>query len=99
MSQTTITAGQSLVDVAIQELGSVEALFDLADAAGLAITDLPEPGAVLPVPASASAAPAIASYFAGRAQRLNTGAPPALAQLVALDFDQLDFSHTTQDFS
>lgn len=70
---TIISAGQSLLDVAIQELGSVEALFDLADAAGLAITDSLAPGAVLQVPVSTGAAPAVASYFAGRGQRINTG--------------------------
>ena len=82
MSQTLITAGQSLLDVAIQELGSVAALFDLADAAGLGITDALTPGQLLAVPTSPAAAPALAAYFAGRAQRINTGDTPALAPAV-----------------
>ena len=78
MTKTTIiTEGQSLLDVAIQELGSVAALFDLADAAGLAITDVLTPGRVLEVPASAATRPELVSYFAGRAYRVNTGDVPA----------------------
>ncbi|MDO7877388.1 hypothetical protein Q5H93_21785 [Hymenobacter sp. ASUV-10] len=76
-THTIITAGQSLLDVAVQELGSLESLFDLADAAGLAITDALTPGAMLPVPASAAALPDVARYFAGRGQRINTGDVPA----------------------
>ena len=76
---TTITEGQSLVDVAMQELGSVAGLFDLADAAGLAITDVLTPGQVLAVPASAAARPELVSYFAARAYRVNTGDTPAPA--------------------
>jgi hypothetical protein len=95
MSQTTvITAGQSLLDVAIQELGSVEALFDLADAAGLAITDELTPGAVLPVPFSAASKPDIVGYFYTRQQRINTGYLPFPIQLPALGgyFSDLFFS-------
>lgn len=77
MNQTRITAGQSLVDVTIQELGSLESLFDLADAAGLSITGALTPGQALDVPASAAALPDVASYFAGRQQRINTGDVPA----------------------
>ena len=73
MSQTIITAGQSLVDVCLQELGSVAALFELAAANGLTITDALTPGQVLVVPASLNARPEVAAYFAGRGQRLNTG--------------------------
>lgn len=73
MSQThTVTNGQSLIDVALQALGSVEGLFDLAAANGLSITDALAPGLVLMVPASTAAQPAVAAYFAGRSQRVNT---------------------------
>ena len=86
MNATTITQGQSLVDVALQECGTVAALFDLADAAGLAITDVLTAGQVLAVPASAAARPELVGYFAGRNYRVNTGdedrptAPPATRQ-------------------
>jgi hypothetical protein len=76
VSQTIISAGQSLVDVALQEYGSVEALFDLADANGVAITDVLTPGQVL---ASAAAVPSLVDYFRGRQQRINVGDEPALA--------------------
>ncbi len=77
MSTTTVTAGQSLVDVAIQELGSLDALFDLAAANGLAITGALSAGQVLEVPASALARVAVAGYFAGRVLRVNTANDPA----------------------
>lgn len=97
MSQTIITAGQSLVDVAIQELGSVEALFELADAAGLAITDALAPGALLLVPASPYALPDTAGYFRARAQRINTGDEVAASPLSLHDFDFPAFDNSDFD--
>lgn len=76
---TIITQGQSLVDVAVQAQGTVASLFDLADANGIAITDLLTPGQVLAVPASAGADIAVAGYFAGNAYRVNTGDVAATA--------------------
>ena len=95
MNQTTVTAGQSLVDVAIQELGSVAALFALADAAGLAITDALTPGEELAVPAATAARPELASYFRQLDYRVNTGAevPPAPV-LVMHDYQPTDFAAT-----
>jgi hypothetical protein len=78
---TTISAGQNLPDVCLQELGSLAALFDLADAAGLAITDPLTPGQQLPVPASAGANADVAAVFAARAQRINTGDEPVADHL------------------
>lgn len=95
--KTIITEGQSLVDVAIQELGSVEALFDLADANGVAITDQLTPGQALEVPASSAAVPAVVGYFSGRGQRINTGSParPPLVlerpDFLATDWKAVDF--------
>lgn len=84
MNQTNVSTGQSLVDVALQELGHVEALFDLADANGLSLTEALTPGTKLVIPASAAALPDVASYFTGLAYRVNTGAgaitPVATAQ-------------------
>lgn len=83
MTNATISDGQSLLDVALQELGSIAALFDLADANGLGITDALAAGQVLAVPASAAARPELAGYFAARQVRINTGdvvvPPPAVA--------------------
>ena len=94
MSTTTITEGQSLLDVALQELGDLAALFDLADATGLAITDALAPGQVLTVPASAAGRPELVGYFAGRAYRVNTGAEPAPPSLREADFLPADFLPT-----
>lgn len=92
-----ITEGQSLIDVAIQELGTVAALFDLADAAGLAITDQLTPGQVLAVPASPAAQPSIVAYFSGRAQRINTGEEPTPAPALPAQryFSNLFFNPNT----
>ena len=90
--QTIITAGQSLLDVAVQELGSLEALFDVADAAGLSITDALTPGQTLDVPASAGALPDVAGYFARRSQRINTGEVPAGGPLPRAGDYTLDYA-------
>jgi hypothetical protein len=74
MISTTISAGQSLLDVCLQELGTLDALFDLADANGLSITAPLRPGQVLQVPASALSQPQVAAYFSSRQQRINVGA-------------------------
>lgn len=89
---TTVSEGQSLVDVAVQECGSLTALFDLADANGLAITDALTPGQVLALPAPT--APDVASYFATRRQRINTGDaffPILIGTGPRRDFNLLDF--------
>ena len=96
MPETIISDGQSLVDVALQELGGVAALFDLADASGLGIADLLMPGQVLPVPASAAAVPAVATYYQRGSYRVNTGGLPLPAAPVppagGIDFDLTDLS-------
>lgn len=98
MSQAIVTAGQSLVDIAIQELGSVASLFDLADAAGLAITDVLTPGQLLPVPAAVAADLPTAAYFRQRGQHINTGSTAVPApRPEAHDFDFLDFDHADFD--
>jgi hypothetical protein len=77
MNSTIITEGQSLVDVALQEGGSLSQLFALADANGLGITDTLEPGQVLELPAGLVARPDITSYYARQSYRVNTGDVPA----------------------
>ena len=90
---TYVTDGQSLVDVVLQELGTVASLFDLADASGLAITAPLVAGQVLPVPASTAAVPAVVSYYQQRGHRVNTSAPaPGPAPAAPGDFSPLDFS-------
>jgi hypothetical protein len=101
MKQVVVSTGQSLVDVCMQELGTVAALFDLADANGLAITDVLRPGQLLTVPASLLSAPDVVRYYAGQQLRVNVpdpmrpGAPvpPVVQQLhdfLASDFLRKD---------
>lgn len=43
-SKTTALDGQTLVDLTLQETGTLSGLFELAMANGKSITDVPEPG-------------------------------------------------------
>ena len=60
-----VLTGQSLLDLAIQGMGSIEGVFALAEAAGLSITDELSPGMVIPVPLPL-ADPQVAAYYATR---------------------------------
>jgi hypothetical protein len=92
MSQVVVSAGQSLLDVALQEAGSLAALFALADASGVAITDVLKPGQLLEAPAAAVVQPDVVGYFRGRGLRINTGDVPALSSFEeAHDFDFYDW--------
>jgi len=71
--------GQTLLDIAIQEAGSVEAAYDLAAGSGLSITDLPN-STELVLPAVANRP--LRTYYA------NKNIQPATA--LAVDFDTFD---------
>jgi hypothetical protein len=75
MKLVTVSAGQSLVDVCLQELGTVAALFALADANNRSLTDPLSPGEQLLVPETVLSLPAVANYYAGRQQRVNVPDP------------------------
>lgn len=79
---TIVSAGQSLLDVCLQELGAVDALYELADANGLTITATLRPGQQLQVPAAVLSRPEVVSYFAARQQRINV--PDQLRQAGAV---------------
>ncbi|MCO5229613.1 MAG: hypothetical protein M9958_00515 [Chitinophagales bacterium] len=49
MNKVTILNRQSLLDIALQETGIIEAAFDIAIANGLSVTDY-APGAILMIP-------------------------------------------------
>lgn len=72
MNKVTITTGQSLLDVAVWMLGGPAALFALADANGLAITDPVTPGQVLVVPDGYVVDQDVVNYYASRALVINT---------------------------
>jgi len=96
-----ISQGQSLLDVVLQTQGSLEALFELADANGLAISDVLTPGQVLSIPAATQARPEVAAYFAQRGQRINTKCyqlqgPPVPPEPAAARF--YDFQYFNRQF-
>ena len=92
-----VSDGQSLLDVCLQELGTIDAAFDLAAANGLTITDELTAGQVLIIPASVLAQPEVAAYFASRRLRINTAnqlPPPEPDDDELNDWDDNDFEPT-----
>ena len=63
MKKIKVLNNQSLFDIAIQEYGTVEAVFDLAMANGLGITDELNAGQELAVPDSDFVIPEIVAYY------------------------------------
>lgn len=50
MKSVTVKHNQRLIDIALQELGDTERVFELAQLNGISITDELQPGTVLQVP-------------------------------------------------
>ncbi len=75
MRQVTALNNQSLFDIAIQEYGTIEAVFDLAMANGLSVTDTLTAGQVLNVPEvdPAVVQPEIVDYYRRHGIRPATG--------------------------
>jgi hypothetical protein len=65
--EVRVLNGQSLFDIAIQAAGSVEAVFDIALANGIGITDELQPGTVLVIPAVLNRQ--VADYYSSRGIR------------------------------
>lgn len=64
--ETTVLYNQSLLDIAIQEYGTLEAVFGLAQANALGITDTIAAGIKLQIPPTDYGSRAIAEYFKPR---------------------------------
>ncbi|WP_400192824.1 hypothetical protein [Hymenobacter sp. B81] len=100
MAKIRVSEGQSLLDVALWQLGSVEAAYALALANGLAVTDALQAGQLLEVPASAVLRPDLVSYFQSIGHTINTGDLPGANDEPApgpLDHHKLDYSE--EDFA
>jgi LysM repeat protein len=98
MAKVTVSAGQSLLDVAMWQLGGVEALFALADANDLGITDPIQAGQVLTIPDGAVVNPELVAYYQEQNLRINTADPArVVAAPVVRDFNSLD--KAPQDFA
>ena len=69
---TKIIENQSLLDVAIQEDGSVLAVFDWAEANGISVTDDLFPGQVLTAPVSEYRNAEVVEYFKNRGRLIAT---------------------------
>lgn len=97
MAKIIVSAGQSLLDVALWLMGGTDALFDLADANGLAITDALRPGQVLTVPDGYTVNQELVNYYSSRSIRVNTANGLVLAAATPEepdelnDFDEADF--------
>jgi hypothetical protein len=94
MTKITTSEGQSLLDVALWLLGGTDALFALADANGLAITDTLVAGQVLVVPEGFTVSAELVSYYQTKKLRVNTANTPppvATAQEGLVDFADEDF--------
>lgn len=65
-NKVTALAGQTLADIAVQETGTLESIFDLAMANNGGITDIPLPGAKLVVPETTAKVREIANYYRAR---------------------------------
>ena len=63
---------QSLPDIAIQELGSIEAVFDIAVANNISVTQNLLPGQEITIPESIYARQDVANYFKGKNQKVVT---------------------------
>lgn len=70
MSKISTIAKQSLFDMANQECGSITAVFEMALANDISITDIIEPGTKIKVPSPIN--PDIANYFKGKNKKIAT---------------------------
>ena len=78
MSVVKIHSGQSLLDICIQEYGSVEALVHLAKENDVPLDHIPEAGDMVKVSEQVSFKPEVVKYFKdrGRSSILGVGRKP-----------------------
>lgn len=75
MATETVLNNQSLLDIAIQEYGTAQAVLALALANGLEATDRLEPGQVLVLPSEAPMDRDMVAYYRSRRIRPATARP------------------------
>jgi len=69
-----VIQGQTLLDVALQALGAWRAVVELAEANGMAVTEVPEPGSELLVPLPPVVDAEVVAYYARKGYRPSSGA-------------------------
>lgn len=82
---------QSLLDIAIQEYGTIEAAFDLALANGLEVTDMLTPGMVLELPISDYEDRDIANYFKSRKIHPATGISEETEEVIEMGYSDENY--------
>lgn len=80
-----VISGQSLSDIAVQEDGTVETVFEWAVVNGKSITDKLTPGEILIAPESELKNKDIAGYFAGVQKKVATGITAQNHELIVPD--------------
>lgn len=90
MKTVTAHQGQSILDIAIQLCGSVDAAYDIAVLNGIAVTDELSSGAQLVIPAQRGGA--IVERYAV------AGVNSATAIREEQDFDRLFFNELSEEF-
>ena len=72
MLEIRVSEGQSLIDISLWMLGGTDALYALADANGLAITDTVAAGQVLVVPDDLAVNPELVKFLKEKGVAVNT---------------------------
>lgn len=72
MKKIKVISNQSILDIAIQELGNVDAAFDLALYNDISITEVLVPGQELKIPTSEFIKTDVFNYFFGKQRKIAT---------------------------
>ncbi|MES2730038.1 MAG: LysM peptidoglycan-binding domain-containing protein [Pseudomonadota bacterium] len=86
----TVSTGQSLQDISLWLLGGTDALFALADANGLSITDQLVAGQVLVVPDGYTVNAQLVDYYSRKNLRVNTANAQQLVDVEPDDMHEFD---------
>ena len=82
-----VLQGQTLIDIAIQELGSAEGAYDLAVLNGISVTDELIPGQELQLPVINNKS--VAAYYANKAIKPATNANESITEVSRVWFEEL----------
>lgn len=87
-----VLKGQSVIDIAIQELGSVEGVYTLATQNGISITDELVPGQEIQLPNIQNKS--ISAYYANKAIKPATASTDQITEVSRVFFEELPFEFT-----
>jgi hypothetical protein len=98
MTKVVVSSGQSLLDIALWMMGGTDALFALADANGLAITDQVVAGQELLIPDGYTVDQQLVNYYSARSLRVNTANGVALPAPEPDELNDFDGDFEEPDF-